>query len=214
MLSMFLNPSGRLIHFDRKAKKARVLLDRLYFANGVALSPKEDFVVVADLGRNKLIKYYLTGNRADVYHVFADNLPGCPDNLTPDENGLWAAIPIASDRDSMVFFQKLSQYPHIRKFLARVLYYSSTLFKKLYVNTKMEAFKTIAMGIDSFSTFMPLFPKRSSILRFDWNGKLIASYHSFDGYSYTHVLDTHDGKLYLGSFTNDFIARVNRRDHA
>lgn len=212
-LTLFLNPSGRLIHYDRKAKKARVLLDRLFFANGVALSPNEDFVVVADFGRGKLIRYFLTGNKADTYSSFVDSLPGSPDNLTPDEKGLWATLFFSSEPDDVIFYQRLTAYPTIRKFITRVLYYSSTMFKRLYVHTQVELFKTFAMTIDSFPTYAFLFPKRSTIVRFNWNGKILAMYHSNDGSHYTHVLDPNDGKLYLGSFTSDFIARVDRKNH-
>ena len=212
-LSMFLNPSGRLIHFDRKTKKATVLLDRLYFANGVALSPNEDFVVVAEMGKGRLLKYFIAGKQADFYHTFVDNLPGLPDNLTPDEKGLWVAIIIASDPDNIIFFQKLSQYPTIRKFFARVLYLSSTLFKKIYSYVPNEYIKSIAMHIDSFGTYTFLYPKRTSIIRLNWNGEIIETYHAFDGSSYTHVLDTFDGKLYLGSFFHDYIAKIDRRNH-
>ncbi|KAL7047232.1 hypothetical protein ACKWTF_002833 [Chironomus riparius] len=212
-LSFFLNPSGRLIKFDRKTKKTTVLLDRLFFANGVALSPNEDFVVVSDLGRNRLIKYYISGKQADYHTIFVDNLPGVPDNLTPDEKGLWVAIPIASEPDNMLFFQKLSQYPTIRKFFARALYLTGALLNKIYSYVPNEAIKSAALTIDSFGSYKFLYPQRSSIIRLNWNGEVIESYHSFDGSSYTHVLDTNDGKLYLGSFFQDYIARVDRRNH-
>lgn len=213
-LNLLANPNGRLIHYDRKNKKTNVLLDRLLFANGVALSPDEEFVVVSDFGRNRLMKYYIAGKRADTYHVFADALPGCPDNLTPDDKGLWVALPWASDRDNMIYFQKLAQYPTIRKFFSRVVYLSSYMFKRLFVYTQIEQFKTLAMKVDSFETYGFLFSNnRATILRLNWNGKVIASYHSFDGSFYTHVLDKNDGKLYLGSFTHDYIARVDRKNH-
>ena len=38
-------PWGRLLVFDPVTGKTEVLLDGLYFANGVALSAKEDFVL-------------------------------------------------------------------------------------------------------------------------------------------------------------------------
>ena len=47
VLSAFPNPSGRLIHYSRETRKTTVLLDKLWFANGIALPSTEDFVVVA-----------------------------------------------------------------------------------------------------------------------------------------------------------------------
>ncbi len=39
-------PNGRLLSFDPKTKVTKVILDSLYFANGVAISPDQSFVLV------------------------------------------------------------------------------------------------------------------------------------------------------------------------
>ncbi len=54
---------------------------------------------------------------------------------------------------------------------------------------------------------------RATIIRFDWSGHVVATYHAFDGSMYTHVLD-YDGKLYLGSLFANHIAKVDRKNHA
>ncbi|KAJ4960646.1 hypothetical protein NE237_020556 [Protea cynaroides] len=41
-------PYGRLISFDRSINKTRVLARHLYFANGVALSPNQDFLIFCE----------------------------------------------------------------------------------------------------------------------------------------------------------------------
>lgn len=188
-------------------------MDRLFLANGVALSPNEDFIVVADIGRNRLIKYYISDKQADYTTTFADNLPGIADNLTPDEKGLWVAFPIGSNPDHMLFFQRLAQYPTIRKFFARVLYLTSALIKKIYSFVPNDVIMSLGFTVDSFLTYDFLFPQRTSIIRYNWNGEIVESYHSFEKASYSHVLDTKDGKLYLGSYKHDYIARVDRRNH-
>lgn len=211
-LSMFLNPSGRLMHFERKTKKVTVLVDRLFFGNGIVISPNEEFLVVSDLGRNKLIEYWIATKRIDTVGVFANNLPGCPDNIVADDKGIWVALPIASDPDNLAFFQRLTEYPTIRKFIARTLYLLEAFLKNCYKYTSLDYFKTLIFKINSYETYSFMLPKRASVLRFDWKGKLIASYHTYDGNSYTHAMEL-NGKLYLGSFSYDFIARVDRRDH-
>jgi hypothetical protein len=208
--SLLLNPSGRLIHLNRQTKKATVLLDRLYFANGIALSPNEDFVIVSDLGRSKIIRYIL---KADAAVTFAENLPGFPDNIMADKNGIWVALPITGDPDHPIYFQKLAQFPTVRKFLARLLYLTESFFKSVDQYAQNEFSKQMSSHFSAKLLSMFMSSKRATILRLNWKGETIAEYHSFDSAFYTHVLEV-DGKLYLGSFTNDYIARVNRRDHA
>jgi hypothetical protein len=61
-----------------------VLLKDLYFANGVALSANEDFVLVNETYRYRISRYWLKGEQAGTQDVFIDNLPGLPDNLQAD----------------------------------------------------------------------------------------------------------------------------------
>lgn len=41
-------PYGRLLKYDPITRKTTVLLDGLWFANGVALSPREDYIVICE----------------------------------------------------------------------------------------------------------------------------------------------------------------------
>ena len=55
MLDMLENrPHGRLLRYDPATKETSTLLDELYFANGVALSQNEDFVLVAETYRFRI----------------------------------------------------------------------------------------------------------------------------------------------------------------
>jgi sugar lactone lactonase YvrE len=85
--------NGRLLAFDPSTGTTQLLLDGLYFANGVALSPDEDFLLVAETGRYRIRRYWLRGERAGDDELFVDNLPGSPDNLSTGEDGVfWLAI--------------------------------------------------------------------------------------------------------------------------
>ena len=73
------------------------LMDGLSFANGVALSPDEDFVLVAETAKCRVHRVWLTGARAGEREVFAE-VDGFPDNLsvgrTPDGRTVfWVALP-------------------------------------------------------------------------------------------------------------------------
>jgi len=83
-------PSGRLLRYDPPQKAASVVLDNLFYANGVALAQDESFVLVAEFLAFRITRYWLDGERKGTHDVFVDGLPGYPDNITrtPDGNFL------------------------------------------------------------------------------------------------------------------------------
>lgn len=86
-------PHGRLIRYDPATRKAVVLLKDLYFANGVALSRDEDFVLVNETYRYRITRLWLKGPRAGTSDVFIDNLPGFPDGIASNGSGtFWLAL--------------------------------------------------------------------------------------------------------------------------
>jgi sugar lactone lactonase YvrE len=86
-------PWGRLVEFDPADGGTRVLLDDLYFANGVAVSPDGSFVLVAETFRYRIRRYWLRGARVCEDEVFVDNLPGFPDGVSSDgRGGFWVAL--------------------------------------------------------------------------------------------------------------------------
>jgi sugar lactone lactonase YvrE len=85
-------PHGRLLQYNPQTAETKVLLDGLYFANGVALSTDEDFVLVNETGRYRITRYWLEGKLAGTSEIFAENLPGLPDGISSNGNGtFWIA---------------------------------------------------------------------------------------------------------------------------
>ena len=48
---------GRLMTYDLKTGDKRVLLSGLFFANGVALSPEEDFVLITETTVSRIMRF-------------------------------------------------------------------------------------------------------------------------------------------------------------
>jgi len=85
---------GRLLMYDPATGQTEMLLDGLHFANGVALSMGEDFVLVNETGRYQVIRYWLKGDKAGTSDIFIDNLPGFPDGISGNGQGVfWLALP-------------------------------------------------------------------------------------------------------------------------
>ncbi|XP_074267381.1 protein STRICTOSIDINE SYNTHASE-LIKE 10-like [Silene latifolia] len=75
-----------------KTREVTILLRNLYFANGVALSKDNDFVLVAQTTTGEILKYWLTGYKAGCYEVLLQ-LDGRPDNINRDAKGdFWIAV--------------------------------------------------------------------------------------------------------------------------
>ena len=53
--------TGRLLSYNPKSKKTHVLADGFFYANGVALSPDESFVLVVETLSVTIHKYWLKG---------------------------------------------------------------------------------------------------------------------------------------------------------
>jgi sugar lactone lactonase YvrE len=86
------------------------------YTNGIALSPGEDFLLIAETGRARVHKLWLTGPQAGEREVFLDNLPGYPDNIEAQGDGTyWMAF--ASPR---VPAEALMPYPYLRKVIWRL----------------------------------------------------------------------------------------------
>ncbi|MEU9098644.1 SMP-30/gluconolactonase/LRE family protein [Streptomyces sp. NPDC048361] len=85
-------PSGLLVGLA-PGGEPQVLLDGLQFANGVALSADESFVVVAETGAWRLTRLWLGGPDAGRRDTLADTLPGFPDNVSRSPGGgFWVAL--------------------------------------------------------------------------------------------------------------------------
>lgn len=100
--------TGRLLRRDPDGTTSTVMTG-LQFANGVALSPDERSLFLAQTGAYSLTRVDLTapGNPAT---VVAHSLPGFPDNLSTGSDGnIWLAL--ASPRNRLV--DRLAQLPGI-----------------------------------------------------------------------------------------------------
>ncbi|MEM8524842.1 MAG: SMP-30/gluconolactonase/LRE family protein [Bacteroidota bacterium] len=110
-------PNGRLLAYYPETKKTKTLLNDLYFANGIAVSHEQDFVLVNETGKYRVTRYWLKGEKAGTSDVLIDNLPGFPDGISQGEDGIfWVAI--ISPRDASL--DAIMPYPFVRKIITRL----------------------------------------------------------------------------------------------
>ena len=110
-------PHGRLMRYDPATGKVTVLISGLHFANGVALSRNEDFVLVNETYTYSIHRYWLTGPKAGTKDIFIQNLPGFPDNISSNGNGkFWLAL--FTTRNDML--DTLHKYPKLKSLLGNI----------------------------------------------------------------------------------------------
>ncbi|ERM96166.1 hypothetical protein AMTRI_Chr09g34270 [Amborella trichopoda] len=113
MLDIFEGrPHGRLLRFEPSTGETHVLLKGLYFANGLALSPNQDFLVYCESTLARCVKYWIEGDKKGSTEIFIDKLPGVPDNIRYDGEGrFW--IGLATGKTA--FFNIMLKYAVVRK---------------------------------------------------------------------------------------------------
>lgn len=110
-------PNGRLLKYNPQTKETTLLMDSLRFANGVAVSKDQSFLLVNETGRYRIHRYWLQGPKKGTSDIFADNLPGIPDGVSTGEDGIfWVAL--FTLRNPAL--DKLLPYPFLRKIVIRL----------------------------------------------------------------------------------------------
>jgi len=173
-------PNGRVLKYDPQTKKTTTLISDLYFANGVALSQDESFLLVAETWKSRIKRYYLKGPKAGTIDMFSEELPGLPDNINSNGKGtIWVGFPAPSKLTDMLF--KLAPYPPLKRLIMRLP----------SIVQPMPAKYGMIAAIDEVS------------------GNVIQTYQDPSGKVVCDIsgVREHDGYLYLTTFKSDFIAK-------
>ncbi len=109
--------NGAFYSYNPKTGKTKKIIDSMYFANGVAVDPNGNFVLINETSAYRIRKYWLKGPKKGENEILIDNLPGFNDGISRGKNGIyWVAL--VSPRDS--FLDKTMSYPFLRKVIARL----------------------------------------------------------------------------------------------
>lgn len=109
--------SGRVLEYSPKTMNTRVVMDKLSFANGIAMSPNGQFILINETSEYRIHKFWLAGDKAGTSQILIDNLPGFPDNISTGQDGrFWFGL--ASPRLKIV--DALADKPWLRKVAQRL----------------------------------------------------------------------------------------------
>jgi sugar lactone lactonase YvrE len=186
-------PNGRLLAYDPKTKGTCTILSNLYFANGVAVSPDQSFLLVVETGAYRVRRVWLNKRATQVVYVqsktspeapkyetseiFIDSLPGFPDGISSNgRDKFWLAL--VNPRDKAL--DKLLPHPFLRKVVARL------------------------------PKFLQPPPQRYGfVLGLDVNGHVVENLQDGSQECYARVANAveHQGTLYLGSIGESAVGR-------
>jgi len=190
-------PNGRLLAYDPKTKLTQVILSHLRFANGVAVSPDQSFVLVVETGKYRVHRVWLNRGPTERFFVqswnwpngpkygrsdiFIDNLPGFPDGLSSNgSDKFWLAL--VTPRDATL--DKLLPHPFLRKIVYRL------------------------------PAFLQPAPKRYSFaVALDPDGRVVENLQDGSPQCYAQIANVveHQGFLYFGSIGESALGRFPLR---
>jgi sugar lactone lactonase YvrE len=170
--------TGRLLKYEPATKKVTRIADGFSFANGVALGPDAQWVVVAEMGAYRLWKIWIKGEQAGKKELFVE-LPGFPDNVRYSKSRHVFWIAIGSPRNPLV--DGLAGWPMLRKVISR-------LPKAVQPAPERHGF---VVAVDDSGKPVESLQHRAP-----------------NSYSPIATAVEHDGWLYLGSFIREGVARV------
>jgi sugar lactone lactonase YvrE len=108
---------GRLLCYDPATGKTTTLIRGLNFANGVAVSHDQKYVLVNETGSYRVVRYWLAGPKKGNSEPLIEGLPAFPDNITRGLEGrFWVAL--ISPRNKLV--DSLCEKPFLRKVIQRM----------------------------------------------------------------------------------------------
>ncbi|KAL3986399.1 Strictosidine synthase family protein [Acanthocheilonema viteae] len=115
-------PNGRVLRLTRSTGKIDVVMDKLYFPNGIQLFPDKQSFLVSETGAARIKRHWIAGPRMGETEIFADNLPGLPDNIRPGKNGtFWIGLAAVRHSDQFSFLDYLANKPYIRKCILQLV---------------------------------------------------------------------------------------------
>ena len=179
---MEVRPDGGLYSYNPETKNVKTLIDSSFFGNGVAVSQNNDFVLMADLSKYRIVRYWLKGNSKGETDIFIDNLPGLPNGISRREDGsFWVGY--TTRRDELL--DKIQSKKMLKKFIYSI---------PLWLQPKQEPFGMI-MNISESGKILKTY--------YDTTGKVVSEASS---------VEEHNGYLYLGGDLIDHINKYKLED--
>ncbi|KAG4990761.1 hypothetical protein AAZX31_09G068000 [Glycine max] len=173
-------PRGQVLKYNPTSNETVIVLDNVAFANGVALSKDEDYLVVCETWKYRCLRHWLEGANKGTTDIFIENLPGAPDNinLAPDGSFWIALIQLTSEGFEFVHNYKITK--HLVASFPRLI--------------------NLVNGCK----------KKATVVNVATNGRIIRKLDDSDGKVINFVTSAveFEDHLYLGSLNSNFVGKL------
>ncbi|MED6200378.1 hypothetical protein PIB30_084467 [Stylosanthes scabra] len=173
-------PNGQVLKYNPYTNEVDIVIDKLHFPNGVALSKDQDYLLVTETWKSRVLRYWLYGEKKGKTDIFIENLPGGPDNinLAPD-GSFWIAL-LQLSGEGLDFVHK---YKVIKHLLAT--------FPRLYDMVHGATKKATIVNVGTDGNIITMFSDNS--------GKVI---------NFVTSAIEFEGHVYLGSLNSNFVGKL------
>ncbi|KAK3750508.1 hypothetical protein RRG08_053878 [Elysia crispata] len=181
------NNLGRILALDPETRRAWLVADGLYLANGMTLTHDQNAILVAEMSLSRISKIYLTGRQAGQREVLVSNLPGYPDNIKPNSRGHYyvglGSVRFVGSSPLGSFLDLVGPYPAVKRTVAKLI--------------------PAAM----FDVFLP---KHAILLEISDSGSIVTSHHDPGASTLTALSEAfqHGEDVYVGHFKIPFVGRM------
>lgn len=112
--------NGRVISHDPITGNTHTLLDKIAFPSGIALTPDKSALLIVEISRYRVLRYALTGPNIGQISIFAENLPGIPDDVfVGPQNNIW--VTLAAPR-SKLMDRWVMPFPYVARVISILPY--------------------------------------------------------------------------------------------
>ena len=110
-------PTGSIYAWDPRLQQSRLVVDGLYYPNGILLAPDGRSLYFSETFRHRVMRLWLTGPSAGQVEPVATNLPGYPDSLSWSRDG---EIMVAMLASRITFLRHMHRYPLLAELYAKL----------------------------------------------------------------------------------------------
>lgn len=175
-------PDGGLYRYNPQTKEVETLIDSSFFGNGVAISQNDDFVLMVDLAKYRIVRYWLKGKDQGKTDIFMDNLPGLPNGISRRADGsFWLGY--TTRRGDVL--DKIQPKKGLKKLIYAIPF---------WLQPKQEPFGMI-MNINETGQVIKTY--------YDTTGQFVSEASS---------IEEHGGYLYLGGDLTDHIGQYKLQE--
>jgi len=211
--------SGRLLKYDITSKQLTVVAADFVLPNGVQITDNKEAIIVCEFGRQRLMRTFIKGSKTGETELFTE-LPGECDNIrrsTTDRETYWVAFAsVRNASNPLLFLDRLSGRPLVRKFVVRLAYLTGTLIETVGNLCYFETMRSFGGSLKSGGNilFYLYASDYGMITEVNADGKIITAYSSPDGKTnhlseVCEVVGSKDERiLFIGSYSNSYLGRL------